>query len=188
MTQRKIEAKLVEIQKNISGVKKDSKVQMSGRSYDHESLNSIIELLHPLLSEQDMGIMHNVVWHETHYELLTTVFDSDGSIVVTCPIPSEVSLIVRGNAMQGMGASITYARRYNLKNLFNLYGTDDDASCLTNKPKKATAEQKALIKTLVEHEKVDDAKFYEWLGTSDLDTLDENKANQAITLLKGRVK
>ena len=192
-----IHKKLIAVQAQVSHVEKNTK----GYNYKYEDLNAIISLIHPHLVDQKLGVKHEVV-HTLEgdtYECVTTVFDEEGDhIAIASPIIGVEKLLAKGNLMQGMGSAITYARRYNLKNLFNLFSSDDDAAVLT--PKKETysppsADRLAstkqvqlmhiLIKKLEERpDEFDKEAFYKWVGTESLSTLTDAKARQVITALK----
>lgn len=190
---KKIYAKLLAVQKEVSVVSKNRQ----GYNYKYEDLNSIIEHLHPELTQQGLGIIHQVVNNlEGNYICVTTVFDAEGEkIKIECPIIGAGNLLAKGNPMQGMGSAITYARRYNLKNLFNLYSEDDDGAAMA-KPKQAAVDlnrpasdkQVKFIEDLVKQFPEDKwPAIYEWIGCSVSDLTDA-QARQKISGLQERLK
>ena len=178
-------SKIINIQSKVLGVKKTQQ----GHNYKYEDLNSIITMLHPYLAEQGVAISHTVITDENgQYVCRTTLFDKDSSYDVLCPIPDVSKILRNGNIMQGMGSAITYARRYNLKNIFNLFSTDDDAAILTIET--ITPAQQKQVSDLLS--KIDDTTpFMEWLsGTFDvagISELSKSQASQVITALKTKV-
>lgn len=177
--------KILEIQSKVSSLKKDKK----GHNHKYADLNQIIQMLQKPLHENGLGITHNVAITDTGgFVCVTTVFDEDGQTVISnCPILGAENL-VRGNAMQGMGAGITFARRYNLLNLFNLFAEDDDAASMG--AKNASDKQVKMIMDLLEQagDTLDYEAFYKFTGTQDMSQLTQAKANQTITMLKKKVE
>jgi len=177
-------AKLITIQKQVSGLKKDS----TGHRYNYESLDSIIQLLHPKLKEQNLAIMHTVEPLGNNESVcVTTLLNPEGEMIQSkCPIGDVSKILAKGNIMQGMGSAITYARRYNIKNLFNLYSTDDDAAILDHNPLSKNQEKEIyqLLKELEGVKTFDQNAFYGWLETDDVTTLSESKAKQAISFMR----
>jgi len=198
-----IHKKLIAVQAQVSHVEKNTK----GYNYKYEDLNAIISLIHPHLVAQKLGVKHEVV-HTLEcdtYECVTTVFDEEGEhIAIASPIIGVENLLAKGNLMQGMGSAITYARRYNLKNLFNLFSSDDDGKSLeppkTQKnyssagaDRPATTKQVQLMHILVkELDKRPDVfnkeAFYKWLGSESLSSMTDAKARQVITALKEKAE
>lgn len=186
MEKRKgIKKKIIEIQSKVLGVKKTQQ----GHNYKYEDLNSILTMLHPFLSEQGIGVSHTVITDENgQYVCETSVFDDNEFYKVLCPIPDVSKILRNGNIMQGMGSAITYARRYNLKNIFNLFSTDDDVAILPIET-ITSAQQKQVNDLLAKIENT--APFLEWLSStfevSGVDDLSKSQASQVITALKTKV-
>lgn len=184
----KIYKSIIAIQKEVTAVHKNAKAH----NYDYENLDSIITLLHPHLVKEKLSVISNVVQSpDGKYNLATTVVNADGDQATSfCPLLGTENLLVRGNPMQGMGSAITYARRYNLKNLFNLFSTDDDGADVG--AKSITAAQKKEIQKLMKQldgaDNFDKEKFYTFLGTKNLSEITDVQAAQAITALKGKLK
>ncbi len=120
------------IQSELTGLKKDS----SGFNYNYLSLNKLVIALNPHLSKHGLTVCHDVVKKDGDWVLCTTVSDGniDNDVIAFCPLLGfDKILSGKMNLMQAIGAAITYARRYNLLNIFNLFASDDDAECLTVK-------------------------------------------------------
>lgn len=178
--------KIIKVQSQVSGIKKNR----DGHRYKYEDLNSIITILHPLLAEEGLCIVHDIQpLSEGEYLCVTRVYDDVGNYVESrCPIVGVENLLVKGNPMQGMGSAITYSRRYNLKNLFNLFSTDDDAASMA--ADGASEKQIKLITDLLEklNGDIDYDAFYKVAGTRNLQELSMAKAKQLITMLMKKVK
>tara|TARA_Y100000310_G_scaffold1864_1_gene2355 strand:- start:3282 stop:3758 length:477 start_codon:yes stop_codon:yes gene_type:complete len=83
----------------------------------YATLDSIVEILMPLLKEHGLLIYHGTIQRE----VVTRVIDveSGESIQSSFPLPTLED-------PQKIGSAITYARRYNIVQLFNLVTDDDD--------------------------------------------------------------
>lgn len=125
VSQSSIYEVLAAIQSEASVIKKDSR----GYGYNYASLNSVIELLHPLLVKNGCSIRHTIVVEDGLCECITSLSkNTNESISVSFPlIDWEKTLEGKKNPVQNMGGALSYARRYNLLNLFNLYAEDNDA-------------------------------------------------------------
>lgn len=106
--------KLLEIQKQLLSFKKDWKNPHFKSSY--LTLDSLLEKLLPVCNE--LGIL---VYHRTeNNEVITVVTDwKDGTIESKFPV-GDIS------NPQKIGSAITYAKRYNLGQIFNIVTDDDD--------------------------------------------------------------
>ncbi|MCB0423075.1 MAG: ERF family protein [Mangrovimonas sp.] len=181
--------KIINIQAKVLGIKKNQTGNTGKREYKYEDLNSIITMLHPYLSEAGLGIIHTVITDERgQYICQTIVFDQQDQVGVFCPIPDVSKALSSSNLMQGMGSAITYARRYNIKNIFNLFSTDDEAAILTTEP-ITEAQIKTLNQLLEKLDGVIDmAAFYEFVEAGSVPEMNKQRANQAISYLKKKVK
>lgn len=181
-----IHESVLEVQSKVSGIKKNSK----GFNYKYENLDSIINLLKEPLEASGLAIRHDVKYvTDSIFMCVTYVFNASGeSIEASCPILDPGSVLKSGNVMQGMGSAITYARRYNLKNLFNLFSTDDDAAILTPKaPSKPKIEViYDLMDELAGNPNFDIDKLFEFAKTKDLNTCSDKVKDQIITILKSK--
>ena len=68
----------------------------------------------------------------------TLLHESGESITSDLPLPIRQEG-GRGNAMQALGSTLTYARRYGLLAIYGLAGDDDDGETAAPAPKKAPA-------------------------------------------------
>lgn len=187
--------KIIAIQSELIKVDKTQKATIPTKkggsfSYTYENLNTIIDALHPLLKKHGLAITHTVTKQDDIFWVKTIVYDTVGELVAMCPILGAESLSSAGNAMQSLGSGITYARRYNLKSLFNLYSEDDDGQSMAPKPTKASQKQIDYIKKLLDNadESFDQEIFWEWVGSLELKDLTAEKASQAIERLLKRQK
>ena len=183
-------SKIINIQSKVLGVKKNQTGSTGKRDYKYEDLNSIIMMLHPYLSEHGLGVCHTSECSDGVYIFKTTVFNETDSYSTSSimDMSNMASAVSGNNIAQAAGSLQTYFKRYNLKNLFNLFSTDDDAAILTIEP-ITPAQHKQVIDLVA---KIDDTKpFMEWLiGTFDVSVisdLSKSQASQVITALKTKV-
>lgn len=102
--------KLLEVQKKLLKFKKEWKANY----WKYITLDDLLDKLLPVCNELDILVYHSM----KDWVVVTTVRDWKSSITSEFPV-SDIS------SAQKVGASITYAKRYNLWQLFNIV-TDDD--------------------------------------------------------------
>ncbi len=91
-------------------------------SYNYESLDQVLAVVRPPLTDQGIGLTQKQVWSEntSSYALQTIVFDDEETLLLDerpmrdCP------------DAQAAGSWETYMRRYALRSVFGLAGEDDD--------------------------------------------------------------
>lgn len=123
-----IYTKLLEIQAMHLAFEKDANNPFFKSKY--VSLDSIVEKLTPILDEKKL-----VVYHFTdNKEIVTNLIDTEKE---TDFIQSRFPLI-DSNDPQKLGSCITYAKRYNLSQIFNIItDRDDDGNEASGVEKKA---------------------------------------------------
>lgn len=122
-----IYTKLLEIQAMHLAFEKDANNPFFKSKY--VSLDSIVEKLTPILDEKKL-----VVYHFTdNKEIVTNLIDTEKE---TDCIQSRFPLI-DSNDPQKLGSCITYAKRYNLSQIFNIItDRDDDGNEASGKEEK----------------------------------------------------
>jgi len=127
--------KLARVQSKIGAIHKDAKNPFHKSNY--ESLEAILSALTPLLSDEGLALFNNVEHSENiGLVLKTTLTNGVDNLEVICPLAADGK-----NMMQAYGSAISYSRRYNLRNMFNLITTDEDAE---------SAHSKQTLKQVVE--------------------------------------
>ncbi|ALR29729.1 hypothetical protein ATE47_03975 [Chryseobacterium sp. IHB B 17019] len=115
--------KISVIQNSIDTISKNAHNTFYNSNY--ADLSNIQDTLKPLLFEQSLVCIHQVI--DNH--LITTVFDLDSDDKIDSSID-----IANLNDPQKVGSQLTYYRRYNLINIFDLKVDDDDANKTVSKP------------------------------------------------------
>jgi len=83
----------------------------------YATLDNIVHTLDPLIKENNLVIYH----FTNNREINTVVYDIDSDESITSRFP-----LVETNDPQKYGSCITYAKRYNLVQIFNILSDDDD--------------------------------------------------------------
>lgn len=105
----------------------------------YASLNSVFDAVKAALSVNGLAVIQGVVVEGGANYLQTTLIHTSGETV-----SGLVPLIVAKNDMQGLGSSLTYARRYGLSALLGIVSdTDDDGNNATPPPPVKPSPQKA---------------------------------------------
>ena len=104
---------------------KDADGQIGQRSYRYLTLDKLIEATRPILSKHGLAISQNpiMVQNGEHVvpALRTTLVHKDGEQTATDPMP----LYLSEKTMQGLGAAITYARRYAWQSVLGIAAEED---------------------------------------------------------------
>ena len=125
--------KLLEFQKKVGAIKKDSQnPHFKNRYFD---INTLIDTIKPILNELGLTINQPIKTIDGKNVLLTLVKDGDRIIA-----NSEIILPDLQDP-QKLGSALTYYRRYSLQSLLFLEAEDDDAQMAsqpqqTNQPAK----------------------------------------------------
>jgi len=169
-TKQTIQTQLLEFQKKVTVIKKDSKNPHFKNTY--ASLTQIISEVKPLLS--DVGIVLTQPIINGNVSTMLTF----GSAVLESSIPLPVGL-----QPQPLGSAITYFRRYTLASLLALEIDDDDANEATKK--EPVKEQPKFQATATELPPLSDKAFAAMLDAIAKGDKDKVKAAMAkYTLLK----
>ncbi len=121
-----IYTKLLEIQKKHLAFEKDAKNPFFKSNY--VSLDSIVEKLTPLLDEQKILCIH----YTENKEVVTKIIDTEAkNDEVNIEVYHNDSIysrfpLIESNDPQKLWSCITYAKRYNLAQIFNIITDRDD--------------------------------------------------------------
>lgn len=148
-----IYTKLLEIQKLHLSFEKDAKNPFFKSNY--VSLDSIVEKLTPYLDKHNL-----LITHFTHNsEIVTKVIDTDEEWEVESRFP-----LIDSNDPQKLWSCITYAKRYNLWQIFNIItDRDDDWNDASEVEKKEVKKEvKWSIHTCTKCGKDSVAEIFKW--------------------------
>ena len=187
---------LVKVQAEIKNPKKEANNPFFKSKYS--TLDSVIETYKELCSKNDLVVMENPVSKVTEsgktligVEIL--LMHSSGQFINFDPyLLSPVK-----NDPQGVGSSITYARRYTLSSVFNIASEDDDDgnSASGNKIAKSATQAEignlkkeiiAFSKSMNEQGKdVKPEQIEQTLNITDYTKLNSEDVKEAVNKLKG---
>lgn len=128
--------------------------------------------------------------------------DENGNIGVTCVVThisghserlrmfGERDQSGSKNAIQSIGSTVTYLKRYTLTGSFGIATADSDldgrADCLGGEA--ISMEQSKEIDALIKETNSDKAKFLNWLKVKSVDEIPAAKYKRAISALKAKLK
>ena len=125
--------KLLEFQKKVGAIKKDSINPYYKSKY--ADINSLLDVVKPLLNELGLVCVQPLGIVDGKNVLTTKISDDDKTLL-------ESAIILPDNLdPQKIGSAITYYRRYSLQSLLLLEAEDDDAESA-----KVKTDDKILIK------------------------------------------
>jgi hypothetical protein len=142
MEKQTLETQLLEFQKKISVIKKDSKNPHFKNTY--ASLTQILSEVKPILNE--VGVL-----------ITQPIFDNKAGTQLSYNGNKEVSFIDLPSNLtpQQLGSAITYFRRYTLASLLALEIDDDDAQSTNVAPKAQTINEPKPL-----HVRIEEAKSF----------------------------
>lgn len=121
------------VQQEIGIIGRKEKADVGKFSYKYASLSTIWGKLMPLMEDNGLTVMQSPT-SDMGDLLTTTIFHSSGQF-----IQDRMRLITKSDDPQGIGAAISYARRYAITSMFGIV-TDDDNDAVTQR--EATGEMK----------------------------------------------
>ena len=138
--------KLLDVQKEVGAISKDSKNPFFKSKYF--DINKLIEVVNPVLSDKGIVLLQPIQDNKVQSVLVDS--ESGDSVKSELELPNLTD-------PQKVGSCISYYRRYTLSSLLGLQAEDEDGNGLKSKPKqlpKITPEayQKAI--TAISEKKV----------------------------------
>ena len=163
-----INTKLLEFQKKIGIIKKDSKNPHFKNTY--ASLTQILSEVKPLLTECGLILIQPISLEGVGTTIID--FETGEKIETVISLPTNLS-------PQQLGSAITYFRRYTLASLLSLEIDDDDAQSTVIKPQTNFEDAKSkliVVSTLAELQSV-------YMALNNVE-----KANKEVIELKDKLK
>lgn len=100
----------------IQGLKLKAVRDTKAYNYKYATLEQIWDMLQPILQEEGIVVTHSTIDNK----VCTAIVDDTGKEITSCmPLPENLD-------PQKLGSAVTYFRRYNLLQLFNIMVEDDD--------------------------------------------------------------
>ena len=120
----KLAEALAKAQSEMEGAKKESVNPFFKSSY--ADLHAVIKSAFPYLSKHGLSVSQGNEMIEAHVCVTTTLMHSSGQW-----LRSKVKLPLSKKDAQGVGAAITYGRRYGLSAIVGIAQYDDDAQSIS---------------------------------------------------------
>ena len=117
--------KLLEVQKEVGAISKDSKNPFFKSKYF--DINKLIEVVNPVLSDKGIGLLQPIQDNKVQSVLVDS--ESGDSVKSELELPNLTD-------PQKVGSCISYYRRYTLSSLLGLQAEDEDGNGLKSKPKQ----------------------------------------------------
>ena len=111
--------KLLEIQKEIGAISKDSTNPFFKSSYF--DINKLLSVVKPILNKHDLVLLQPLTNVDGKPAIKTIIRNSEDGIEDTITLPENTD-------PQKMGSSITYFRRYAIQSMLGLEAEDDDGN------------------------------------------------------------
>lgn len=127
--------KLLEVQKEVGAISKDSKNPFFKSKYF--DINQLIEHVQPVLNEKGLVLLQPI----QDGKVLSVLIDSESGDSTK----SELALPLLDDP-QKLGSCITYYRRYTLASLLGLQAEDDDANLASKKKPTPKPKKKQEVK------------------------------------------
>ena len=131
--------KLLEVQKEVGAISKDSKNPFFKSKYF--DINQLIEHVQPVLNKHGLVLTQPIIDGQV-FSFISDVEDQLQKVSSGLRLPEF-------NDPQKLGSCITYYRRYTLASLLGLQAEDNDGNGLKPKPKELPKKQKKDVKDWV---------------------------------------
>lgn len=136
--QPNIYEKLFKIQQMNLTLTKNAKNPFFNSSY--LTLDELNKKLNPILNDLKLLVIHRT----SKRNVITEVIDIENLDYVNSTVKSSFAIPETITDPQKMGSAITYAKRYNLVQLFNIVADEDDDGNATKQTKQNDVEEIAL--------------------------------------------
>ena len=122
--------KLLDIQKEVGAVKKDSENPFFHSNYF--DINGLLEILKPVLNKHGVIVLQPLTNVDGKPAIETLIIDEESGDNL-----KSVTMLPDAPDAQKLGSAVTYLRRYSLVSMFLLQAEDDDGnSASKGTPKK----------------------------------------------------
>ena len=133
--------KLIEFQKQVEAIKKDSKNPFFKSSYF--DINSLLSAIKPTLNELGLVLLQPLSHYGDKPALRTILLDGNKELI------NDLIVLPELQDPQKMGSAITYYRRYAIQSLLALQAEDDDGNLASgNEVKQDYGKENVIPKML----------------------------------------
>jgi hypothetical protein len=128
---------LVKARSTTGEIIKGKDAQIGNQKYKYAELDTVIDAILPNLTDNGLFLTQDTTLEEGVVILRTTVMHSSGQWIQTGGVPVYVDKDERGSSMQQLGKSLTYARRYDLGQVFFVFPEADSDAARDAEPRQA---------------------------------------------------
>lgn len=168
--------KLLEVQKEIGAISKDSENPFFHSKYF--DINKLLEVVKPVLSAHGLVLLQPLSNIEGKSTIKTILVEAE-----TGETLSNETFLTENPDPQKMGSAITYYRRYSLQSLLGLQAEDDDA----NKASEKKPIERATVKKFKPETSIDICRKRIEKGFDMLNFSEEGKEKKTDEFLNGEV-
>jgi len=174
---------MARLQPKLPAIFKASKAHTSAYA-KYEDIDKIIR---PLYSAEGFSLSFNSKHNGQTVTYYGTISHSAGhSKTAEMVLPADTS--GSKNAIQAIGSTVSYARRYLVSMLLNIVFTDEDDDGHAGGAVYVDAAELAEIRSWIERTGSDEKKFCGFMKVERLDDILSKDYNRAITALKAKLK
>lgn len=178
---------LAKMQGVLDAAKKESKNPYFNSKY--ADLATCLQTAKKPLADAGLSVSQHCTFDGASVHCVTVLGHSSGQMMA-----STLSVPVTKKDAQGVGAAITYARRYAMSSVIGLAQADDDAESTVNHDEPvehdgnyATEKQVNMITSMVTKGKVSIDSILKRYSVANLQSLSKEQASQVITILKKQI-
>lgn len=155
-----------------------------GHNYKYATLEDIVDIVRPTLEKHGFAVSFGVNTTSDIIVTCTLMHKEGHSIETTMQLPADKT--GSKNAVQAIGSSVSYAKRYTLSSLLNIATRDDDdaQAAMQQDQRTITRGQSQTLESKYEKlPKERQEKFDGWLSSLGANSISEVKASQFNTVL-----
>lgn len=155
-----------------------------GHNYKYATLEDIVDIVRPTLEKHGFAVSFGVNTTSDIIVTCTLMHKEGHSIETTMQLPADKS--GSKNAVQAIGSSVSYAKRYTLSSLLNIATRDDDdaQAAMQQDQRTITRGQSQTLESKYEKLPKERQKgFDDWLASLGANSISEVKASQFNTVL-----
>lgn len=155
-----------------------------GHNYKYATLEDIVDIVRPTLEKHGFAVSFGVNTTSDIIVTCTLMHKEGHSIETTMQLPADKT--GSKNAVQAIGSSVSYAKRYTLSSLLNIATRDDDdaQAAMQQDQRIITRGQSQTLESKYEKlPKERQEKFDSWLSSLGANSISEVKASQFNTVL-----
>lgn len=179
---------MARLQPTLPRITKHGRIIVSGvERSSYAKIEDIDEVIRPLYSAQGFSISWNTLTTEKGTKITGRLRHIEGHwepYEITLPVDTSGSK----SAVQGMGSTFSYGKRYLLSGMFNLITVDEDNDGQGTDSEPITIQQKNQILDLIIHSGANEKRFLEYMDVQQVEEITQGRFSKAINALKSKAR